>query len=181
MRDLWSQDELERLTKALENQHFPDRIDWVQVANDVRTRTPRMCRGKWVWECGKIGIGKRSYTIDWTEVEDKLLYKMRFEDFKPWEEIAPHFPGRTANQILAHSKTIRKHPPRGCLKKQPLPVPKVRRQKPAKFTKKHDKDEFTWDDGPLPNWEQIAADLGRLNDTAFLIKLPDLPDPSELE
>jgi hypothetical protein len=173
MRRAWTQEEIDRLTEAISSQGFPQRIDWVKVMAAVG-RNKRQCRGKWQWELGGINSVKRTYTVDWSHDEDLLLYKMRILENLPWSFIEPYFEKRTGNQLIAHAKTLRKHPP----------YPDPRRPFIPKEFKIDDmepniEDEWKVDDKPLMDWEQIAEDIRKImeeDDPAFQIKIPDLPE-----
>jgi hypothetical protein len=74
-RPAWSLAEIKRLTEAVKKQDPASSglpINWVLVAEHVKSRSARKCRGKWDWQ-----IGGASRKRMWLPEEDETLWEMR--------------------------------------------------------------------------------------------------------
>jgi hypothetical protein len=101
----WTKEETRKLTRSVEGMVKQGRhICWKEVAEAVGTgRTARMCRGKWEWQLGGNGCKRR-----WNDEENRLIWKMRHEEFQPWRIICPVLM-RGINDCRSHYKTLLKY------------------------------------------------------------------------
>jgi hypothetical protein len=112
----WTADEMDRLMVAILNQGKD--ISWVVVASEVGTRNVRMCRGKWSWEMG----GGQRQRRNWTDKEDQLLWKLKFEERLVWSAIEGQFPSRCLNELKNRFKSLIR---RTTWKMKVAPIPEV--------------------------------------------------------